>query len=294
MQCNRCGTAVSARYCPRCGSTANRDSGMRVWGALGISFILLSVAIAAGAYWFVEHKRNLRNSSDVMPKTITASTAGGAAAAATTLNLATLSSAELLKLVPVNALSRFKTTGGDHLPDELRVVRDEIDQYLVLTGTEVADSSKQTRNIMVFKFDSGSLADITREAVPADFSRTQLSDEHCQLRFYGRSADLEVSVPVSNRADAIIEECAGCEHAYSSQDLVWCGDRYELVGSPRWRNDAYTAFYLTAQALEKRSIDDDSRAFIDDAVSIAIMNGLPMSQGSPGKRKTSLPAKPKR
>src|SRR5689334_586026 len=132
MHCRKCGAtlAVADQVCPRCSLATRRmrpanrgeseSAGGRIWVALGLLFILLSIGIIAGAFWIVDKKRAILAAE---PTATNSPFSVAPAAAAPALNLSAMDRDQLLKLVPVNLIAHFKSAAGDNLPDDMRAVK---------------------------------------------------------------------------------------------------------------------------------------------------------------------------
>lgn len=283
MHCRSCGLYYdhNAGACPRCQSDSNKTSwSTRIWLIAGISLLLLSGVILGSTFWYVSSKRayKVANSQTTEPQVAQSINV----AAAPTIKLQDLSRQQLLDMVPVHILSRFRSPSSDTLPDDLRVFNEGEDQYVVMVGSRESESKEMEKAVVVFKLEGGSLSDVSREVLPADLPQGRVCSSLCDLKFYNKAADIELALPVTLNSSPLNEDCANCEHAYMLQELSWCTTGYEL-GTKMWRNDAYTAVYLTAQALNRKSVNYDERIFIDHEVDAEISKGFEKDANIPWK-----------
>lgn len=266
--CPKCGGVLAPKevVCPKCETPARERSG-RVWLILGLLCILLSVGILIGTFWYVDNKRSTKqNTNALAPINNTNSQLSKAL-----LTLNKLSSQQLLDLVPVKTLSRFRSKSGNSLPEQMCVIEQDTDQYLVLIGLEQINTSEDDMAIplvCVFKLDGETLSDVSREVLP--FEDRKIGGAKTQVSLIKKGPDFDIKNPVQSD---LFEPCTNCEQAYSIQEVAWCGKGYEL-GVKNWSNDPYTIFYIVAQALDKQSLDPYNRIYIDSALDSLIILGL--------------------
>jgi len=271
--CDKCGKILRTNQtiCIKCSrnSTSETKTG-RVWLALGGFFFLLSGIILAATFWFVENKRanKVVNSSSFTPiNNITTSDNQP------TLRLTKLSSQELLNLVPVSVLSRYRSKTGDPLLDQTIIIEQDTDQYLVLFGSELIDGDNREPIISMFKLEAQTLSDISREALP--FIEGKLGDKNTEVKLIDKGPEFDLKIPFQNN---LFENCATCEQAYSIQEVNWCETNYQL-GSKYLSNDPYTVFYLVAESLSKQAIAPEHRSYIDPSLDPMIILGLEKHSG---------------
>lgn len=278
VSCPDCGHSVeiNRRTCPRCNADMSlrpKKTG-RIWILLGLLFIFSSVLVAGGAMWMVQQKRAISR----IPKASTTPVNKPVVSISNNkVDLTKMRRDELFSLVPVSLLSRYRSALGDKLPDECRVISQDDDQYLVLVGSQGDETNKESA-MSVLRLEGGSLADVSREALPSEFANGRVGADVQQIKFIASSTDLQLLFPVVDTKNRFISECADCEHAYQIQDLLWCQTSYQL--SPKnWHNDPYTVFYITAKALAKRALDYKERAYVDTSLDPYIAIGLERQPG---------------
>jgi hypothetical protein len=142
------------------------------------------------------------------------------------------------------------------------VITEEDAQYLVVLSTSPRDDDEAKDLLLsVFKLDGNHLADVTREAVPAYFPAARIGDQFSEISFRGNGRDITIANPIAPDDRGLIGSCSDCEQAYTTQDINWQQGEY-VLGSAGWHNDAYTACYVVARALEKKRIMEKDRPFI--------------------------------
>ncbi|HEY7545030.1 MAG TPA: hypothetical protein VID27_09120 [Blastocatellia bacterium] len=190
------------------------------------------------------------------------------------LELAQLPRAQLMEMLPPNLLRRFHATGAAQgKPDDLRIVKDDKSQYIVLVGTVRVEGGTQrlAERVMILQYDTEQFTDVTRRALPASVSSGVILGQRSQAKFEAESSNLMITVPASS--SAIVKECTSCEHAYQVVTLEWKGSRY-VETARQWDNDRYTAFYVVAEALERRRVDGRVRGLIAPALDPVITEGF--------------------
>lgn len=192
----------------------------------------------------------------------------------TVLELAQLPRPQLMEMLPQNFLRRFHASGGSQgKPDDLRIVKDDKSQYVVLVGTVRVEGGAQrlAERVLILQYDAEQFIDVTRRALPSIVSSGVILGQRSQAKFDAESSNLTITVPASS--SAIVKECTSCEHAYQIVTLEWKGSRYVETGR-QWDNDRYTVFYVVAEAIEKRRVDGRVRAMIAPALDPVIAEGF--------------------
>ncbi len=273
--CPKCKGVLAPKevVCSKCETSLNEKSSGRIWLILGLFCILLSITILGGTFWYVEKRRSTKSQmtsafAPINPTNVQSSKS--------LLVLNKLSSQQLLDLVPVKTLSRYRSKSGNSLPEQMCVIEQDADQYLVLIGSERIDSGDDDLAIplvCVFKLDGETLSDVTREVLP--FEDKKIGGSKTQVSLIKKGPDFDIKNPVQSD---LFEPCNNCEQAYMIQEVAWCGKDYEL-GVKNWSNDPYTIFYVVAQALEKQSLDPYNRVYIDSELDPFIISGLEHNSG---------------
>ncbi|HJQ69462.1 MAG TPA: hypothetical protein VKA70_10835 [Blastocatellia bacterium] len=181
---------------------------------------------------------------------------------------------ELMKILPRNLLRRFHAgEQSQGTPDDLRVIKDEMGEHVVLLGTGRLDGPSRTpaERILVLKYEENEFKDVTRQALPNAYASGAVAGEQADVKFDETGVNLLIHEPASSKA--VVAECAQCEHSYQQVKLEWKGARYGEAARA-WENDRYTAFYVVADALEKRRIDARARPLIDKSLDPIIAQGF--------------------
>ncbi|HEX5732764.1 MAG TPA: hypothetical protein VF131_08020 [Blastocatellia bacterium] len=181
---------------------------------------------------------------------------------------------ELMKILPRNLLRRFHAgEQSQGTPDDLRVIKDETGEHVVLLGTGRLDGPSRTpaERILILKYEANDFKDVTRQALPGAYASGAVAGEQADVKFDETGVNLLIHEPASLKT--IVAECAQCEHAYQQVKLEWKGTRYS-ESSRAWENDRYTAFYVVADALEKRRVEARARPFIDKSLDPIITGGF--------------------
>lgn len=179
----------------------------------------------------------------------------------------------LMKVIPKSVLARFNGALGAGVPDDIRVLTEKEDQYVVLVGGAGRDPLTRATSdrIVVLKYENETFSDVTRQAVPGSIGAGTLRSPG-GLALESAGKNLIVRQPVSSRA--IVDECPTCEHAYHRVTMEWEGSRY-VEKERSWDNDRYTAFYVLAEALEKGKIDGRARPMIDRSLDETVAQRFP-------------------
>ncbi|MBL8150166.1 MAG: hypothetical protein JNN15_09595 [Blastocatellia bacterium] len=273
--CRRCGVWLEKGVCPRCSSTTtsikNRSSEIpssgRVWILLGLACFLVSVAVLIGTMMFVENRRQSRSSSKDIPSLISDENSANTAVVKT---IAGLNRDKLIAMLPAYTLSNLHSDLGKGLPDDLRVIAEGEDQYLVVIGTRLVNEKRKQRLLSVFKLENGGLVDLSKETIPEKFKSGMVGDESTRVEFTENSV-LELAKQIDGQGT--IEDCPVCEHAFLIERLVWQEGLFQLT-SPEWKNDPYTAAFAFARALDKKQIDEMSRPLIAKSLDAIIAAGF--------------------
>lgn len=181
---------------------------------------------------------------------------------------------ELMKILPKNLLRRFHAgEASQGMPDEVRVIKDEKGEHVVLLGAGRLDGAARTpaERILVLKYEENDFRDVTRQALPATYASGAVAGDQADVKFDETGVNLVIHEPASSKA--VVDECSQCEHAYQQVKLEWKGTRYGEAARA-WENDRYTAFYVLAEALEKRRVDVRARPFIDKSLDSIITEGF--------------------
>jgi hypothetical protein len=308
MHCRSCGINYDAArgLCPRCGAskTGNQPTSFgRRWAVAGISLFLLSGLVLISTFYYVEQRRAQR----VLP-TKANSNITQQLPAAKELKLQDLTPQERFQLIPAAFREKFISASGENLPDDQQLITTADVEYLVVFGSQLIES-KKVKTLMLFKWEAGSLANVSPQSLPADFPQGQICPEPGQLKFYGQSHDILITQPTtltaanqpqlplikevvdcsannkslksssidSSTADGV-SEMALCEQAYTVQELYWCGSDYQL-GAKRWHNDPYTVFYVVANALENKALTAEVRLILPASLEFEITQGFERDPG---------------
>ena len=181
---------------------------------------------------------------------------------------------ELMKILPRNLLRRFHVgEQSQGTPDDLRVIKDETGEHVVLLGAGRLDGPSRTpaERILVLKYEENDFKDVTRQALPTAYASGAVAGEQADVKFDETGVNLLIHEPASSKS--VVAECAQCEHAYQQVKLEWKGTRYGEAARA-WENDRYTAFYVVADALEKRRVNARARSFIDKSLDPFITEGF--------------------
>ena len=181
---------------------------------------------------------------------------------------------ELIKILPKNLLRRFHAgESSQGTPDDMRVIKDETGEHVVLVGAGRLDGPSRTpaERILVLKYEQDDFRDVTRQTLPSLYASGAVAGEQADVKFDETGVNLLIHEPASSRG--VVDECSQCEHAYQQVKLEWKGTRYSEVARA-WENDRYTAFYALADALDKRRIDIRARPLIDKSLDSIITEGF--------------------
>jgi hypothetical protein len=188
--------------------------------------------------------------------------------------LGEMSRQDLMDLLPKNLLRRFRA--GDTAqgtPDDLRVLSGEAADYVVLVGAGSVEGPRRapTARILVLKYEEEQFRDVTRQSLPRRYAEGVVEGQRAGAEFDQASAKIILREAASS--PSVVDECAKCEHAYQQVALEWKGDCY-VESSRGWENDRYTAFYVAADALAKRRVDQAARPFIESSLDHLIASGF--------------------
>jgi hypothetical protein len=181
---------------------------------------------------------------------------------------------ELMKVLPKNLLRRFHAgESAQGLPDDMRVIKDDAGEHVVLVGAGRLDGPSRTpaERILVLKYDQNDFRDVTRQVLPSLYASGAVAGEQADVKFDETGVNLLIHEPASSKG--VVEECPQCEHAYQQVKLEWKGTRYSEAARA-WENDRYTAFYALADALDKRRVDARARPLIDKSLDPIITEGF--------------------
>lgn len=272
--CPQCGAILASKEttCAKCSKqNSSSNFGNRIWLAFGLFFMILSVGILAGTFWYVENRRLNKIATPTSFTPLTNATDPTLAS----LDLNKLTTSELLSLVPVKVLTRYRTSTGENLPEQTSIINQDGDQYLVLLGLERINDEDKQFLASVFKLEGGALSDISREALPVETDKLI----KVTANFINKGPDFDIKMPVQTE---LFENCEGneCEQVYAIQEVAWCGTDYQM-GVKNWSNDPYTILYIFAQALDKRSLPVRDRSFVATTLDPLISQGF--DRGANGK-----------
>lgn len=183
-----------------------------------------------------------------------------------TPSLSGLQRQRLEQLLPAYFLNGLKNDLGTGVPDDLRVINEEGEEYLVALGSRTSQ-----RVVGVFKLEGGHLSDLTRQALPANLSSGEVAEADSKLAFAENGRDIEISTEVS------VEDLLACppcpDKPYTLITLTWEQAVY-TASEKAWKNEPYNAAYVTARALDNRFISDFDRPLIDTALDKIISEGF--------------------
>jgi hypothetical protein len=186
-----------------------------------------------------------------------------------TVPLSKMGRTEILEMLPKNLLRWFRAGS----PDELRLAPSKDGDHIVLIGSGRSGSNRATQRIVVLKNDGEEFQDVTRQTLPAAYG-SGVFGARSHVKFDAAGVNVIIRIPASSTK--IVDECPSCEHAYQRVTLEWRETRY--VETERvWDNDRYTAFYVVAEALERRRVEPRARPLIDSNLDGLLSNGFPRS-----------------
>lgn len=187
-----------------------------------------------------------------------------------TVPVSKLGRTEILEILPKNLLRWFRNSS----PDELRIVSGKEGDYIVVVGLGRSGAGiGAAERILVLKNEGEEFDDVTRQVLPGAHG-SGVFGTRSHVKFDAEGSNLIIRLPASS--NKIIDECASCEHAYQRVTLEWKETRYVEVERV-WDNDRYTAFYVVAEALEKRKVESRARPLIDKSLDGLLSNGFARS-----------------
>ena len=188
------------------------------------------------------------------------------------VDITQLSDAEVLRIVPKQLLKRFRPgETGEARPEELRIFQGDGANYVVMLGTGRPGAARTALDqVLILKHKEGEFQDVTRGALPG-LSGSGALGQNIHVKFDANGTDVVLRRPASSRA--IVDECPLCEHAYQQVTLQWKGSHF-AEKQREWDNDRYTAFYVAAEALERRRVDKLARPLIDHPLDALIAEGF--------------------
>jgi hypothetical protein len=192
----------------------------------------------------------------------------------TLTSITELPAEELLEILPKNLMRRFHAgEPSQGKPDDHRVIEDEKGEFVVLIGAGKISEGDQvsSHRILILQFGENQFRDLTKQLLPPAYSRGIVSGRMAQVEFESDGPAITVREPASS--NAVVNECLSCEHAYQQVRLEWKASRYDEAGRA-WENDRYTAFYVAADALEKRRVDELARPLIEPSLDARIAEGF--------------------
>ncbi len=184
-------------------------------------------------------------------------------------SLSELSSERLQAMLPPALMRRF----AHNRSEDMRILKTDKGEVAVLIGSGGYDSvsGATLRRLLIVKYESEQFADVTPHLLPAGFSAGAVAGARAQVRFDNETPNLFIRVQVPN--GGVLRECSSCDHAYQTVTLEWTGARYAETHRT-WDDDAFTAFFVFAQALSKRQADVKSKPFMSDAVAVEVSQGF--------------------
>jgi hypothetical protein len=256
------------------------------WKAAFFALLALVVAGVGGVFSYPLLKPEQKKLTSAPPPPPFATSGGSAGSGSDTampeeipakVNVPQLSRTELLNLIPKHLLRRFRPgESGEPRPDEMRVLTSDKGNFVVMIGMGRASAGKVPLDqVLILKYENDEFQDITRAAMPGAYGPGALAP-NVHVKFDINGSTLFLRRPASSRK--VIDECAGCEHAYQQVTLEWDGSSYKEKRR-EWDNDRYTAFYVAAEALEKRRIDALARPLIDHPLDSAVEEGFERAAG---------------
>jgi hypothetical protein len=188
--------------------------------------------------------------------------------------LSDLSRQELMDRLPNNLLRRFHLgEPGQGTPDDLRVLSSDKGEFVAMVGSGKLEGGRTAvERILILKYEESDFRDATREVLPSLYSSGTVTGRGAQAKFGEGGNNIVVREPRSS--NSIVQPCASCEGAYQVITLQWKNGRY-VETARAWDNDRYTAFYVVAEALEKKKIDSKARPLIESALDPIIADGFP-------------------
>ncbi len=247
-------------------------------------FILFALTIIAAGGWAVYHRVKQQSPAPASrdANIIQSNSKTEAASsqppdlngrASESLVITDLSHDELLKILPKNPMRRFHEGEREEgKPDDSRVLRSETDQYIALVGSGRSAEAPKTisARLLILKVDGQQLRDVTRQSAPRVVAGGYISGARSQIQF-DEGNNLVARVPVS--PSSIIDECATCEHAYQLVTMTWKGAAY-VESEREWDNDRYTAFYVAADALDRKKVDSKARSIVERPLDPFVSQGF--------------------
>lgn len=255
--CNRCGRWVVDGVCQNCGRPASEG---RVWIWLGAICLALSPLVLISTHFYVLSRR-------ITPtQTLVNLPSQPSTEVANINSLSGMQRHRLEKLLPAYFLNSLRNDLGTGIPDDLRVINEEGEEYLIALG-----SRAEHRVVGVFKLEGGHLSDLTKQAMPADLSSGVVAGISSRLAFAANGKDIEISTEIYTGDLLACPPCPDKPHTLVT--LIWNQATY-TVSEKVWKNEPYNAAYATARALDNRSISDFDRPLINTALDEVISRGF--------------------
>jgi hypothetical protein len=188
--------------------------------------------------------------------------------------LTDLSRQELMDRLPANLLRRFHAgEPGQGTPDDLRVLSVDKHEYVAMVGSgKLEGGNTSVERILILKYEENDFRDATREVLPSAYAAGAIMGKGAEAKFDEGGNNIVVREP--RTPGSIVQTCGSCDRPYQIITLQWKNGRY-VETARTWDNDRYTAFYVVADALEKKRIDNRARPFIESALDPIIAEGFP-------------------
>jgi hypothetical protein len=188
--------------------------------------------------------------------------------------LSDLSRQELMDRLPNNLLRRFHLgEPGQGTPDDLRVLSGDKGEFVAMVGSGKLEGGRTpVERILILKYEENDFRDATREVLPSLYASGTITGRGAEAKFGEGGNNIVVREPRSS--SSIVQPCSSCDGAYQVITLQWKNGRYVESGRA-WDNDRYTVFYVVADALEKKKVDNRARPFIESALDPIIAEGFP-------------------
>ena len=258
------------------GAYPHQSSGWK-WAFI-VLLLLVLLGGGIGVVYFLRNNQGGTRATTTPPVVISESRPSTAAPVSDTIDapasLAELSRQELIDRLPQNLLRRFHSgEPGQGMPDDVRVVGPPKAEYVVLLGSGRLEGGLRTpvERLLILKPEGDDFHDVTRQLLPAAYGSGTLADKGAHVKFAESGSNIVVRVAASS--NSIVKECTTCAHAYQLATLEWKNGRY-VESARSWESDRYTAFYLVADALEKKKVDSRARPFIEPSLDPVIAEGF--------------------
>ena len=261
------------------GSYAREGSGWKL--AFFVLLVLVLVGGGIGAAYVLMNRQSRAPATTASPVVVSESKPPAAPPVSELVDkppsLAGLSRQELMERLPQNLLRRFHSgEPGQGMPDDLRIVAAPKGECVVLLGSGKLEGGLRTQveRLLILKLEEDEFRDVTRQLVPPAYASGTIAGRGAQVKFAETGTNILVREAASS--NSVVKECATCDHAYQVVTLEWKNGRYVESGRS-WEDDRYTVFYLVAEALDKKKVDNRARPFIETSLDPIIAQGFPRS-----------------